>query len=442
MTPMPQHIDFIGIGGIGMSALAHGAMANDIKVTGYDRVATRITDALQVQGADIRWTESTDDWHIPEDALVVYTPAVPTTHPQLAAALAGPWRVIKRSQALAEIANAGTCLAIAGTHGKTTTSAMLTWILHQANVPVQAFLGGLANNLDGNCLPGPAEITIVEADEFDRSFLHLQPSAAVVTSTDADHLDIYDHADALTGAFQEFANLVDGPVFRSSQAQVHGTSYGLDAQHWAHASHLHVKDGRQVFDLHLGDEHVEKVTAGLPGSHNIENALAAACVAHHVGVGIHEIADGISSFEGVWRRFDVRVHDEAHVFIDDYAHHPTEITRLHQAVRQLFPEDEIAILFQPHLFSRTRDFMDGFASALSAFDHVGLMPIYPAREAAIPGVTSEALAESMEHVTCLGVDDAVEWLAHHPARVKMTVGAGDIDRLVESVEEQLKHSMR
>ena len=438
MTPLPTHIDFIGIGGIGMSALAHWALARGIHVTGYDRVATRITDALTEQGADIRWSQDLKDWQIPDHALVVYTPAVPLTHPQLAAAIDGPWRVIKRSQCLAEIANSGTCLAVAGTHGKTTTSAMLTWILHQAGIPVQAFLGGIANNLGSNCMPGPADITVVEADEFDRSFLHLQPNAAVVTSTDADHLDIYDHADALTSTFQEFANLVDGPVYRAEQAGIEGVSYGLGPAHWAYADNLQIVDGRQVFDMHLGSTQVRGVTAGLPGSHNIENALAAACLAHHVGVTPEHIAEGIGSFQGVWRRFDVRAHGDDHVLIDDYAHHPTEIDRLHQAVQQLYPNDEIAILFQPHLFSRTRDFMTGFAQSLQAFDHVGILPIYPARESAIPGVTSGALCEQIEHAVCLNEDDALSWLTQHRARVKLIVGAGDIDRLVTPAENELK----
>jgi len=431
------HIDFIGIGGIGMSSLARWAMAQGIAVTGYDKTPSPLIDTLVQEGAEVRYSDALSDWSIPATAWVVYTPAVPASHPQLQVAKASGRTVLKRAELLGRIANSGRCLAVAGTHGKTTTSSLLAWLLHQAGVPVQAFLGGISSNLKSNFLPGPAEITVVEADEFDRSFLHLRPEVAAITSTDADHLDIYGEAHQVQSAFGAFAAQCQ-TVYRSSHAHLNaGQAYGL-AQEVYRAEDIRIEGGRQVFTLVLGEERIEQVAAGLPGLHNIENAVAAACLARHAGLTLAQIAAGIASFTGVQRRFE-RVFDSgAEVFIDDYAHHPTEIKRLLEAVRSLYPGRSVAVLFQPHLFSRTRDFLPGFQAELQSADAVGLLPIYPAREAALPGVTSEALAEGIPGAMVVPYAEGAAWLAQRPEAIKVTLGAGDIDRLVPQVLKGLK----
>lgn len=434
---MPRSIDFLGIGGIGMSALARWALAQGMQVTGYDKTPTPLTEALIQEGAEVRFSDRAEDGQMDMTTWVIYTPAIPASHPQLMAAKARGQRVMKRAEFLGQLANAGTCLAVAGTHGKTTTSCMLAWIIYQSGRPVQAFLGGIASNLNSNFLAGPADITVVEADEFDRSFLHLRPTAAAITSTDADHLDIYGDATHVHDAFGQFANQCQ-KVYRSASTQgIDGALYGLNGEPYR-AENIRVAHGRQHFRLVLGAESLEDVQAGLPGLHNIENAVAAACLAHQVGLNIEEIARGISTFQGVRRRFDVRWSTAEGAYVDDYAHHPTEITRLLDAVHSLYPGKRVALLFQPHLFSRTRDFMEGFAHALGAADKVALLPIYPAREEAIPGIDSEALAQRIPHSEVLSPEEGVQWLVHQACEVKLTVGAGDIDRLVGRVVEQLK----
>ncbi len=433
---MPANIDFLGIGGIGMSALARWALAQGMYVTGYDKTPSPLTDALGVEGAQIRFSDRAEDGPSDSQTWVIYTPAIPADHPQLLEAIARGQRVMKRAAFLGMVANSGTCLAVAGTHGKTTTSSLLTWIIHQSGMPVQAFLGGISNNLGSNFLPGPAEITVVEADEFDRSFLHLHPTVAVITSTDADHLDIYGDAGQVTEAFGLFAQQCAHVYHSASTIAVSGQAYGLDGQAFR-AEDIRVHDGAQHFSLVLGHVRVPDVQAGLPGRHNIENAVAAACLAYHVGVSPEDIARGISSFTGVRRRFDLRWFAPGQAYIDDYAHHPTEILRLLDAVRSLYPGHTVAVLFQPHLFSRTRDFMDGFAEALRLADRVGIMPIYPAREAAIPGITSEVLVARITGASHVPVSEGIDWLLSQTESIKLTVGAGDIDRLVEPLVERL-----
>jgi UDP-N-acetylmuramate--alanine ligase len=434
-----KHIDFIGIGGIGMSSLARWAMAQGIAVSGYDKTPSPLIEALSQEGAHIRYSEALEDWNVPADAWVVYTPAIPAGHPQLQAAKESSRTVLKRAELLGRIANSGRCFAVAGTHGKTTTSSLLAWLLYQGGVPVQAFLGGISSNLKSNFLPGPAAITVVEADEFDRSFLHLRPEVAAITSTDADHLDIYGEAGEVQSAFGAFASQCQN-IYRSSQADLQvGKAYGL-AHEAYRAEDIRIVDGRQVFTLVLDQERIEGVTAGLPGLHNIENAVAAACLARQAGLDLEQIAAGISSFTGVQRRFERILEMDGHVFIDDYAHHPTEIKRLLEAVRSLYPGQAIAVLFQPHLFSRTRDFIEGFREELQGADAVGLLPIYPARELALPGVTSEWLAEGIPDAVVVPYSKGAHWLAHRPEKIKLTVGAGDIDRLVPQVLATLQKS--
>jgi UDP-N-acetylmuramate--alanine ligase len=291
-------LDFLGIGGIGMSSLARWAMARGIPVTGYDKTPTALTDALSSEGATLRFDESLEAWKVPADAWIIYTPAIPADHPQLVAAKAQGRTLLKRAELLGQIANAGICLAVGGTHGKTTTSAMLAWILSQ-HQPIQAFLGGIATNFNSNCLPGPAEVSVVEADEFDRSFLHLHPSAAVITSTDADHLDIYGEADSVVDGFRAFAEQVKGPLFAGPGcADLTGAeSYGRPGDRYTYRD-VRLEGGVQAFTLVLDGTEIA-THAGLPGLHNVENAVAAAALAHAVGMPAAAIAQAIASFRGV-----------------------------------------------------------------------------------------------------------------------------------------------
>lgn len=430
-------LDFLGIGGIGMSSLARWAMARGIPVSGYDKTPSDLTEALVSEGARVRFDASLEAWHVPADAWIIYTPAIPADHPQLVAAKAQGRTLLKRAELLGQIANAGTCLAVGGTHGKTTTSAMLAWMLHQ-HQPVQAFLGGIATNFQSNCLPGPANLSVVEADEFDRSFLHLHPSAAIITSTDADHLDIYGEADSVVDGFRAFAGQVKGPLFAGPGcADLAGAeTYGRPGDRYTFRD-VRLEGGRQAFTLVL--DGVEVPThAGLPGLHNVENAVAAAALAHSVGMPAAAIGEAIARFRGVARRFDRRASAAGRHYIDDYAHHPTELRRFIEALRGMFPDQKIALLFQPHLYSRTRDFAAGFAEALGAADFVGILPIYAARERAMAGIDSAMLAARIPGAQLVPYDRGAQWLASQPATVVATVGAGDIDRLVPHVERLIR----
>lgn len=431
------HIDFIGIGGIGMSSLAQWALSQGMTVSGYDLRSSAITKDLSDKGASIRLNDQLDAWGIPDAALVVYTPAIPSNHPQLAAAIKGNHQVIKRAEMLALIANKGTCLAVAGSHGKTTTSAMLAWILHQGGMPVQAFLGGIANNFQSNAVIADSDLMVVEADEFDRSFLHLKPTAAVVTSSDADHLDIYGNEQGMQAGFEAFASKVQGALFTGPEVLgLGGKGYGKPSDTYR-AEHLRIANGRQVFDLILGNQQYQGVTAGMPGRHNVDNAVAAACLAQNVGMGIETIAQGISSFTGVKRRFDVHINQEDVVYLDDYAHHPTELRQLITSLRELHPGREIAMLFQPHLYSRTQDFMQDFIEVLSSIEHLALLPIYPARELPIEGVRSEAICKALD-ASLQTEATAAAWLASHNKAIMVTAGAGDIDRQIPRVIANLQ----
>lgn len=435
------HIDFIGIGGIGMSSLARWAMTEGIVVSGYDKTPSSLTADLEREGATVRYSAELIDWDIPDTAWVVYTPAIPADHPQLMAAKASGRTVIKRAVMLGKIANAGRCFAIAGTHGKTTTSALLAWLLHQGGIPVQAFLGGISTNFKSNFLAGPASITVVEADEFDRSFLQLNPEIAAITSTDADHLDIYGQIEEVQTAFEAFAQRCK-TVYRSVHANLkEGTVYGIDQGSYC-AEDVRISQGQQYFTLNINGNRIRNVVAGLPGLHNVENAVAAACLAYHAGLDLRQIAAGIESFKGVRRRFERVFESEQMVLIDDYAHHPTEIKNLLESLRKLYPNRRIAVLFQPHLYSRTKDFCAQFQLELQKADSVGILPIYPAREEPLPGVTSAWLSQGIPQATVLNYGSGAAWLANRPETVKVTMGAGDIDRLIPDVLENVKQAIQ
>ena len=429
-----KHIVFLGIGGIGMSALARYYLHLGWQVFGYDKTATDLTQTLEREGAQITYGQDTSvfpDWD-KEQILVVYTPALQPHD---------PWRVffahcrtLKRAEALAHIANSKRCYAIAGTHGKTSTSALLTHILIECGLAPSAFVGGLIAGYNTNFFLGESDLVVVEADEFDRSFLHLHPTAAAITTSDADHLDIYKDQSDLNGAFEQFVRQTSGPVF--SATSVGGVQpVGLEnSACWS--SDERIELGRFSFQLHLGNE-AHPVTLPMPGKHHVNNALLPAALAQHAGAAPKDIAKAITSFQGIARRFQVHMTAPV-VLIEDYAHHPTELHALFNSLEAMYGEREVAVLFQPHLYSRTRDFFDGFVNELSRWKQLLMLPIYAAREEPIEGITSEALAAQLPCALVCEPALAVETIARWKPKVVAVVGAGDIGNLVEPLKAALQ----
>jgi len=432
---------FVGIGGIGMSALARFFLGRGVRVHGYDRMSTPLTDQLSQEGAVIHF--EADLARIPDDTdLVIFTPAVPEDHAELAFLRRQDIPVRKRAEVLGMISRELPTLAVAGTHGKTTTSSMLAWILHRSGVPVNAFLGGIASNFSSNYVGGPAEWMVVEADEFDRSFLHLTPEHAVILSMDADHLDIYgDPASVRTSGFFAFAHKVKDQLLVQQDwrhrlpASIAAQTFGLEGGAYR-ASHIRIEEGNMVFEVEAPDWALREVRLPLPGKHNVENALAALALASQTGVEPERLKEALASFAGVQRRFDIRYRRDPIVFIDDYAHHPTELQAAIRAARDFFPGRSVTGIFQPHLYSRTRDFADGFAEALDRLDHSYLLEIYPAREKPIPGVKSQIIVDRMQHkpLATLDLDQVVDRISQEKLEVLLTMGAGNIDTLVSPIQ--------
>ncbi len=432
MTTLNSHMVFIGIGGIGMSALARHCLRQGKPVFGYDKVRTELTSLLESEGAIITYEENIQSYPgwAPEDTTVVFTPAIPKSNAWMS--FFAPFAPIKRAEALAGIANEKRCLAVAGTHGKTSTSALLTHILAEAGQDPTAFIGGIMSGTKTNYRLGNGPWVVVEADEFDRSFLHLHPEAAAITTIDADHLDIYGHEDALTEAFAAFRDQVSASVFTPSGLE-NTTAVGTDGSH-AWASDIQPKDGAFHFTLHLAGESVE-TALHMPGHHNVSNSVLAASLAHFTGVPVGTIGEAIESFGGIRRRFEYHLHQPI-ALIEDYAHHPTEINALITSVQALYPTEKICLCFQPHLFSRTRDFMDGFAQALDRADEVLLLPIYPARELPMEGITSEALAAKMSKARVVEKEALAGAVKAAESGVVLVVGAGDIGDLVPMIKAE------
>ncbi len=435
---------FLGIGGIGMSALARYFHARGVAVYGYDRTRTPLTEALEKEGMHIHY--EVDPARIPDQVdLVVRTPAVPATNAELQELQCRGVPMMKRAEVLGLISRHSRTLAVAGTHGKTTTSSMLTWLLHRAGMEPTAFLGGIARNFGSNYVPGQNDWIVVEADEFDRSFLHLQPEAAAILSVDPDHLDIYGTEEAVwTTGYKPFAGQVRGRLvvrhdladrFPGREIWTFGIGQG-DVQ----ARHVRVDDGWFVFDLDTPMGARANVRLALPGRHNVMNALAATGLALEAGADLDAVVEGLATFKGIWRRFDVLHRSDRFVYVDDYAHHPAELEAALRAARELFAGRRITAIFQPHLFSRTRDFMAGFAKALSLADELILLDIYPAREEPIEGVTSDALAAQITDIPVVraGRDEVPALLAEKEVEVVMTLGAGDIDRLRDPISAVLE----
>jgi len=387
-----HNIYFVGIGGIGMSAIANYFKSNGKNVAGYDKVSTEITKSLEEIGISVHFEDSIDlipkEFRNKENTLIIYTPAIPKNHAELNYFLENKFNVLKRSEILGEITKNSFCLAVAGTHGKTTTSTILGHIFKEADLNATSFLGGISENYNSNLILGGNEISIVEADEFDRSFLKLAPNIACITSMDADHLDIYGDHSELQKSFKEFANKVSNTLIIRKGLPIKGKTYGLNENADFDAKNLRIEEGTYIFDVQTPTEIIQNIKINLPGKHNVLNAVAALAMANSYGVSLQVIARALLSFKGIKRRFSYKIKADNLVLIDDYAHHPTEINAIVDSVKEMYPSKKVLGIFQPHLFSRTRDFIDDFATSLSRFDELILLDIYPARELPIEGVTS------------------------------------------------------
>lgn len=437
---------FIGIGGIGMSAIARYCKTKGHKVSGYDRTPSELTQALESEGISIHYNE--DISRIPEDkanTLVVYTPAVPAEMTELQYVRANGYKVIKRSAMLGELTAGENCLAVAGTHGKTTTSTMIAHILTESKHPCSAFLGGISKNYNTNLLVSTKTKTVVvEADEFDRSFLQLHPQISVITSMDADHLDIYGNIEHLKEAFCQYASQVKetiihkyGLPFDSREISAKLFSYSFDNQNSDfHSKNLKLDtEGYYHYDLVYPGGVLNDIKVGAIGAINVENSIAAAAVCLCYGLDAQLVRAAIASFRGVKRRLDVHLNTATCTYIDDYAHHPKELKAAINSVRGAFPSRRITGIFQPHLYSRTRDFAPEFAEALSLLDKLILLDIYPARELPIEGVSSEIIYKD---VTCpekvlLSKNELMDYLSKDKIDVLITLGAGDIDRFINPI---------
>lgn len=439
-----HNVFFIGIGGIGMSALARYFKAIGKDVAGYDKTPTELTSELIASGIPIHFAD--DIQLIPENfnqdnTLVVVTPAVPVTHSQWNYFIERDYELRKRAEVLGIITKDTFCFAVAGTHGKTTTSSILGHILHESGADVTAFVGGIVENYNSNLIGEGKTVTVVEADEFDRSFLHLHPDIACVTSMDADHLDIYGDSASIEASFTEFADKVQDKtnLFVANGLPLNGFTVAVNNGADYKAHNIRINDGQYVFDVQTPTGIITDLRFGLPGNHNLSNAVMALAMAQKYGTPTDAIAKALLSFKGIRRRFSYQIRRDDKVFIDDYAHHPTEINAVHQAVRELYPTEKILAVFQPHLFSRTRDFADGFAESLSQFDEVILLDIYPARELPMPGVTSSWLMEKMTNPNkrLLQKSELIPALKAAPNKVIVTIGAGDIGEMVTDIKHAL-----
>lgn len=450
-----KNVYLVGIGGIGMSALARYFNHQGLKVAGYDRTETELTRTLVKEGVEIHYEDSID--LIPQvfkdsvgDTLVIYTPAVPANHSELSYLNQHGYHVIKRSVALGVIASSMHTLAVAGTHGKTTTSTLLSHLLVEALGGVNAFLGGIAKNYSTNLLLSKNEVLVAEADEFDRSFLQLFPDAAVVTSTDADHLDIYGSHSSVLRSFGDFVNQIKpggilvakmGAEIPLENGKITVYRYSVDKGGDYHAQNMvRNSNGTYTFELVTPAGVIEGCTLGIPGWINVENAIAAMALALTVTNDVEALKRALLSFGGVKRRFDFYINTPSLTFLDDYAHHPEELRASISSVKGMFPDRKVCGIFQPHLFTRTRDFYQGFAQSLSLLDEVILLDIYPARELPIEGITSSIIFDRIEcpNKVLATKETLLEIVANRDIDVLMTLGAGDIDKMVEPIAELLK----
>ncbi|MCA0426809.1 MAG: UDP-N-acetylmuramate--L-alanine ligase [Bacteroidetes bacterium] len=442
---------FLGIGGIGMSAIARYFNHAGKRVMGYDKTPTPLTQALVAEGIDVHF-EDKPEWLESlqlqaAETLVVLTPAIPKDHKEWAWFIHQGFQILKRSQVLGILSESFTTAGVAGTHGKTTTSTMLAHLLKQSHLDCSAFLGGISVNYSSNLLLGSNAanpLLVVEADEFDRSFLTLHPFVSLITSTDADHLDIYGEHDALKASFLEYASrLKEGGTLYVKQGlnlqpQTKGKvfTYGLNSEAQVFAFNIRIEGDLHQFDLNFHGEIISGIELGIPGLHNIENAVGASALALTLGVSHEELKQGLASFRGVKRRFEYIVKRQDCIVIDDYAHHPEELRAILGSVKRMYPNRKLTAAFQPHLFTRTRDFADGFAEVLGMADELHLLEIYPARELPIPGVNSQMLLDRMpvQKGKITGKQELVDYVCSTRPELLLILGAGDIDALVEPIK--------
>lgn len=443
-----NNVYFIGIGGIGMSALARYFNYLGKKVAGYDKTETELTKELQLLGMQIHFEDNISlipsDFYI-ENTLVIITPAIPITHSEWNYFIERDYLIKKRAEVLGIITKDTYCFAVAGTHGKTTTSSILGHILYESGVDLTAFLGGIVENYNSNLIGNGKTVTVVEADEFDRSFLQLYPDMACITSMDADHLDIYGDKASIEATFVEFANKVEDKnlLFIPKNLPLEGIKIAINEEADFTAFNIRVENSAYVFDVKTPSETIKNIQFNLPGRHNLMNALMALAMAITYGSPTNSIVRALGTFKGIKRRFSYQIKQEKLVFIDDYAHHPTEINAVHQAVRELYPQQKVLAVFQPHLFSRTKDFADDFAKSLSHFDEVILLDIYPARELPMEGITSAWLLSKIENSNKKLVlkNELIDEVLKSTATVIVTIGAGDIGELVKPLKERLNEKV-
>ena len=448
---------FLGIGGIGMSALARYFAAKGFRVLGYDRTPSPLTQAIEAEGIEVRYDDSLESVKGLDLArtVVVRTPAVPEDFAVYVWLKEQGFQILKRAEVLGLVTRSARALCVAGTHGKTTTSTMLAHILHGSHVGTNAFLGGIANNYGTNLLlDDKSDLVVVEADEFDRSFHYLTPHISVITSMDPDHLDIYGTEEAYRESFAKYASLVQealvvksGLTLSTDRLKAEVYTYAVGEKADFYADNVRVKDGEIRFDFYTLSGKVADIQLGVPVWVNIENGVAAMAVAWLMGATEEELREGMRSFMGVYRRFNIHLNTPQLAYVDDYAHHPMELKATIESVRRLYPERHVIGVFQPHLYSRTRDFAEGFAEVLSGLDEVALLPIYPAREEPIAGVTSEWLLEKISAKRALVMPTILAkylrervkgCIAQGKDCVVITMGAGDIDRQVENIKKSLK----
>ena len=443
-----HNVYLIGIGGIGMSALARYFKFIDKKVAGYDKTPTPLTGELIEMGMDIHYEDDVNAidnaFRDHEHTLVVYTPAVPESHSEYQYFVKHGFKVKKRSEVLGIITKDSFCFAVAGTHGKTTTSSILAHLLNETGIPLTAFLGGISEDFNSNFLFTGDAYSVVEADEYDRSFLRLYPDVACITSMDADHLDIYGTNDELAKSFKEFADKLqpDGKLFVRNGLPLQGITYGIEDGSDYCIQNLEIENGVYIFDLCTPETIVKGVKFNKPGKHNLLNGLVAFAMAIEAGSSLEHLAKALETFKGVERRFSFKVKKDNFVFIDDYAHHPTEINAVFDAITEMYPNKKVLAIFQPHLFSRTRDFADAFAESLSNFDSVVLLDIYPAREEPIVGITSSWLLDKIINPRKKIVEKSnllQEIKAQNPD-VLVTMGAGDIGLEISKLKKELEHA--
>ncbi len=451
-------IYFLGVGGIGMSALARYFVAQGYRVLGYDRVASSLTHSLEHEGVVVEYG---DDLSIVsgldvEHTLVVRTPAVPDNQLQLVWLREQGFRIMKRAEVLGWLTRTARTLCVAGTHGKTTTSTLLAHLLHSSHLGCSAFMGGISNNYGTNLLVDTeSDLIVAEADEYDRSFHHLRPYMSAITSMDADHLDIYGTEANYRAGFMHYASLVTealvvkrGLELSTEQLTARVYTYAVEEDADFHARNIRYVEGQIVFDFVAQGQVIQDMCLGVPVWVNVENSVAAMAVCYLLGLSEEELREGLASFTGVYRRFNVHVNTRSVSYIDDYAHHPAELQASIESVRRLYPDRRLLVIFQPHLYTRTRDFADGFGAVLSQADRVLLLPIYPARELPIEGVTSQWLLTKVacsEQSTVVEKSELVDsiksavdtWHAAGERVVVMTLGAGDVDRMIEDIKLNL-----